>query len=201
MLISAFTFVVLILSIVIHEVAHGSVALSLGDHTAKNEGRLSLNPIKHVDPFGTILLPLLLYMSTMGKGPIIGWAKPVPINPFNFKDQRWGELKVSLAGPASNLTIALVFGLSIRFLNLSPELLPFFGIITIYNILLAVFNLVPIPPLDGSHILFAFLPESFSAVKTFLNRYQIFIFLAFIFIGLQPVYSLTQIVFNLICGS
>jgi Zn-dependent protease len=201
MLISVFTFVVLILSIVIHEVAHGSVALSLGDRTAKEQGRLSLNPIKHVDPFGTILLPLLLYMSTMGRGPIIGWAKPVPVNPFNFKDQRWGELKVSLAGPASNLTIALVFGLSIRFLNLSPELLPFFGIITIYNILLAVFNLVPIPPLDGSHILFAFLPESFSAVKIFLNRYQIFIFLAFIFIGLQPVYFLTQIVFNLICGS
>ena len=89
-----FTLIILFFSIVIHEIAHGSAALYLGDPTAKNEGRLSLNPLKHVDFFGTILLPLILLLATAGRGPIFGWAKPVPINPFNFRDQKWGILKV-----------------------------------------------------------------------------------------------------------
>ena len=102
MVITIFTLIILFLSVIIHELAHGSVALKLGDTTAKVAGRLTLNPLKHIDPFGTILFPLLLLIATAGQGPIFGWAKPVPINPFNFKDQKWGTLQVSLAGPATN---------------------------------------------------------------------------------------------------
>ncbi len=93
----------------LHEIAHGSVALQLGDPTAKYAGRLTLNPIKHIDPFGTIILPLLLLFFTAGQGPIIGWAKPVPVNPFNFRDQRWGALKVSLAGQCFFFSELLLF--------------------------------------------------------------------------------------------
>lgn len=200
MLTTVFGFIVLIFSIVIHEIAHGSVALSLGDRTAKEQGRLSLNPIKHIDPIGTILLPLFIYMTTGGRGPIIGWAKPVPVNPFNFRDQKWGNLKVSLAGPASNFLVALVFGLCLRFLNLPQEIQVFFSIVVLYNILLAFFNLVPIPPLDGSHILFSILPERFSNIRIFLERFSLMIFLFFILWGLGPIHVLTNAVFYLIVG-
>ena len=105
-----FFIIVLIFSIVIHEVSHGFVANYLGDPTAKHAGRLTLNPLKHLDPIGSVLLPVLLILTT-GKG--IGWAKPVPINPFNFKDQKYGSLKAAVAGPVSNFIIALFFGLLI----------------------------------------------------------------------------------------
>jgi len=203
MLTTVFGFIVLIFSIVIHEVAHGSVALSLGDRTAKEQGRLSLNPIKHIDLVGTILLPLFIYITnvtTKSMVPIIGWAKPVPVNPFNFRDQKWGNLKVSLAGPAANFLVALVFGLSLRFLNLPQQTQFFFSMVVFYNILLAFFNLVPIPPLDGSHILFSILPESLSNIKFFLSRYSVFLLLAFILWGLGPIYNLTNIVSFLIIG-
>jgi Zn-dependent protease len=115
----------------IHEVAHGSVAYQLGDPTAKYAGRLSLNPIKHIDPFGTVLLPLMLLFLTAGNGPVFGWAKPVPVNPFNFKDQKWGDLKVSIAGPLANFSLALVFGLFIRFFTLSPSFEIIFSLVVI----------------------------------------------------------------------
>src|SRR3989338_3132754 len=101
-MLAIFTLVILFFSIVLHEIAHGSVALHLGDPTAKNEGRLTLNPLKHIDFFGTIILQIMLLVFTQGRGPIIGWAKPVPVNPFNFKDQKWGGLKVAVAGPSTN---------------------------------------------------------------------------------------------------
>src|SRR5579863_8511568 len=101
-----FSLIILLFSVIIHELAHGDVAESLGDPTAKYAGRLTLNPIPHLDLFGPIILPLLLFIST-GGAFVIGWAKPVPINPYNFRDQKWGTLKVSLAGPATNMTLAL----------------------------------------------------------------------------------------------
>jgi Zn-dependent protease len=185
---------------VIHEIAHGSVALYLGDPTAKNEGRLSLNPLRHIDFFGTILLPLLLLVATMGRGPIFGWAKPVPVNPFNFRDQKWGTLKASIAGPSMNFFIALIFSLAVRFVPLPQNFLIFFSIIAVYNFAWGLFNLVPIPPLDGSHILFTFLSDRFSGFKTFLRQYSIFILIFFLFFGLNWIYLGATLLYALISG-
>jgi len=167
----------------IHEISHGAVAYYLGDPTAKYAGRLTLNPLKHLDVFGSVILPLSL--AIIG-APLIGWAKPVPINPHNLRDQKWGELKVSLAGPLSNLIIALVFGLIFRFVPLSfaPNLGELFSYIILINIMLAVFNLIPIPPLDGSHILFGLLPfsPSLERFKFSFQQYGFFILIALIFL-------------------
>ena len=201
MLITIFTLVVLFFSIVIHEIAHGSVALHLGDSTAKEAGRLSLNPLKHIDPVGTILLPLLLLFLTQGHGPIIGWAKPVPVNPFNFRDQKWGTLKVSIAGPLTNFSLALLFGLIIRFFPLPEPALILFSIIVIYNFAWGIFNLIPIPPFDGSHIVFTFLGDRFLKLKMFLSQYGLFILIFFIFFGgLKFVFSAAYLLFYLISG-
>ena len=112
-----FLIIILIFSIVIHEVSHGAMANYLGDPTAKYAGRLTLNPLRHLDPIGSVILPLFLILMAKltGGGIIIGWAKPVPINPYNFRDQKYGSAKVALAGPAANLIIGLVFGLALRF--------------------------------------------------------------------------------------
>jgi len=186
MAITIFTLLVLLFSIIIHEIAHGSVAYYLGDPTAKYAGRLTLNPLKHLDLFGSIILPLslfLLYSLAGTAGPIVGWAKPVPINPNNFRDKRWGELKVSIAGPAMNFFIAVLFGLAIRFIPLPSTLFLFFSIIVLYNFLWGLFNLVPIPPLDGSHILFSLLPYRYKRFQIMLHQYGLFILIFFIFFG------------------
>jgi Zn-dependent protease len=187
-----------------HEVAHGSVALALGDSTAKDEGRLTLNPLKHIDPFGTIFLPLILALIP-GNSVIIGWAKPVPINFNNITDKKFGALKVSLAGPLSNFVLATVFALIIRFIPvLNPEMNFIFTIIIFYNLILGIFNLIPIPPLDGSHILFDLLPQgqTLETIKSFLYQYGIFIliFVLFIFPRLDWIYSLTEKIFSLLTG-
>ena len=193
-----FSLIVLLFSVIIHEIAHGSVAIFLGDTTAKREGRLTLNPIKHIDLFGTIILPLLLMISRSGF--IFGWAKPVPINPYNFKDQKWGMLKVSLAGPLSNLSIAVIFGLIIRFINLPASLIVHFSIIVYYNFLLAIFNLFPIPPLDGSHILFSFFPEKWNNVRNFIFQYGIIILIFFLFLGPSFLYRIVDSFYYLVTG-
>jgi Zn-dependent protease len=192
-----FILIVLFFSIVIHEIAHGSCALILGDDTAKREGRLTLNPIAHIDPIGTIFLPLILLILTFGRGPIFGWAKPVPINPLNFRDKKWGIVKVSLAGPTTNLLIAILFSFLARFKFPQPTL-EFFEIISVYNFAWAFFNLLPLPPLDGFHILYQILPERFFSLKFFLLQYGSLILLFFIFFGLAPIFSFSQILFNLI---
>jgi len=199
-LMTIFFLIVLIFSVIIHEIAHGSVAYSLGDPTAKYSDRLTLNPLKHLDPFGSVILPIIMLIFTGGRGPIIGWAKPVPINPYNFRDQKWGELKVALAGPATNILIGIIFGLMIRFVSLPDSLLALFSIISIYNFLLAVFNLIPIPPLDGSHILFSFLPESFSRIKIILQQYSLILLLILIFFGLDWVFYIVQTLFFFFAG-
>ena len=174
-----FVIIVLILSIVIHELAHGYAALAQGDPTAKYAGRLTMNPIKHLDLMGSFIVPFVLYL--LPTGFILGWAKPVPYNPYNLRNQRWGEALVSAAGPASNLAVAATFGLIIR---LGTGILPedailLSSLIVIINIIIAIFNLIPIPPLDGSKILFAVLPRTVKVAETrmFLERYGIFVVL------------------------
>ena len=148
--------VVLLSSVILHEIAHGAVALYFGDTTAKDEGRLTLNPIPHLDLFGSILLPAFCVLSG---APIFGWAKPVPIN-FNLLSRK-EEICVSFAGVSVNLGIALVFGLILRFFNgnLNLYLMLFLILATRINLLLAVFNLMPIPPLDGWRIWGVWLPD------------------------------------------
>jgi Zn-dependent protease len=200
MLVSIFTLIILLFSIIIHEIAHGSVALYLGDPTAKYQGRLSINPLKHLDPIGSFIVPLFLFILTAGKGPIVGWAKPVPINPYNFKDQKWGRLKVSIAGPAANFLVAIFFGLIIRFFPLNSAFSSLLSIIVFYNFLWGLFNLVPIPPLDGSHILFSLLPERFSKIKFILNQYRIFLLVFFIIFYLNWLFDIAISLYTLVIG-
>lgn len=174
MFLSSFSIIILVFSIIIHEVAHGAMAEKLGDKTARDMGRITLNPIKHIDLFGSIIVPLLLVISNSGM--LIGWAKPVPINLYALRDRKYGEAKVAIAGPLANISLAIIFALIFR---VAP--LTMFQHIVWINLLLAFFNLVPIPPLDGSHILFAFLPEKYNAIKDFLNQFGIFFLIGFIY--------------------
>lgn len=188
-----FSVIVLVFSVVIHEVSHGVVAERLGDPTARLAGRLTLNPLKHLDPFGSVILPLLLLL--LPGGVIFGWAKPVPYDPRNLRCPGRDAALVAAAGPVSNLALALVFGLLFRFFapgageaavlgELFPALL---AQVVLVNVWLALFNLVPIPPLDGSKVLFWFLPQRAYELRAFLERYGFFTLLFFIFFGVQLI--------------
>ncbi len=196
-------FIILIFSAVFHEYAHGMAAYSLGDPTAKNAGRLTLNPVPHIDPFFTIILPLLMII--LPTNFIIGGAKPVPINPFNLRG-KYGDMLVSLAGPASNIFIAVIFGLCLRFIpavQASEPLFFAFGAVVFINLLLAVFNLLPVPPLDGSHVLFTFIPISHE-VKAFFSQYGFFILIGVLIFFMEYVFTalffLINLLFNPITG-
>lgn len=196
-----FLAVVFIYSVVLHEISHGAIANSLGDTTAKDLGRLTLNPIKHLDWFGSIILPLFLVL--VGSPFVFGYAKPVPYNPLNLRDRKYGPAKVALAGPAVNLLIAVVFGLILRFLpsSLGVSSLPLLlSYIVQINLLLAIFNLMPIPPLDGHWLLLTLLPERFAAFKLFLVKYGLIIFFIFLFFIFPLLYPLINFLFKVIVG-
>ncbi|MBI4160338.1 MAG: site-2 protease family protein [Candidatus Yanofskybacteria bacterium] len=195
-----FKIIVILFSVVLHEVAHGAVANSLGDPTAKNLGRLTLNPLKHLSFFGSILLPTL---TVLIGGFIFGYAKPVPYNPANLRDSRYGPAKVAFSGPAVNVVIAVLFGLILRFLpsGLGATLLPeLFAFVVILNIVLAIFNLMPIPPLDGHWLLLTFLPARFTSLKLFILRYNLIIFIFFILFVFPLLMPLINFLFRVIVG-
>ncbi len=184
LIIKLLSFICLIIAITLHEFFHALIADHLGDPTPRSRGRLTLNPMAHADPVGTIALPLLNLLTGL---PTIGWAKPVPIDPFNFRHPKKDEIIVSLAGPSSNLLLAIISSLCLRFLPLSQIFYIFFYLLALINISLFVFNLIPIPPLDGSHILLNLLPEKsrIQWEETF-DRYG---FLLIIFLVFFPIFN------------
>ena len=200
---------ILLFSIVVHEVSHGWMALRLGDPTALDEGRLTLNPIPHIDPVGSILVPLIAMLSPGHF--FIGWAKPVPVNPMNFSNYRRDDILVSVIGPISNLFMALVctiIYIALMFVlphvresqSLATEgvyfLLQMFGGGITVNVVLAVFNMIPIPPLDGSHVLAAYLPPEMSEQYRRIGFYGIFILI--ILMSLGPVNMVFQTIIALV---
>lgn len=203
-IISAFQILALVFSVMVHEVFHGLAALKLGDTTAKDQGRLTMNPLKHVDPFGSVIVPLVLLFT--GSPILIGWAKPVMYNPANIKNPRTGDLLIKLAGPASNLILAIIFGIILRLLfpfanvPIVSSLLILLNIIVATNVSLAIFNLVPLPPLDGSSILFALIPERWHAVQEFLTRHGFWLLIIFIFFGFQLILPVIGSIYHLLTG-
>lgn len=201
-----FQLFVFLFSIIIHEVSHGLMALRLGDTTAKDAGRLTLNPWPHLELFGSFILPFMLYFASGGTF-VFGWAKPVPYNPYNLKNPKLGGGLIAAAGPISNLTIAFLFGLIVRFgmplLGVvgNETTVILFHLIIIVNILLAIFNLVPIPPLDGSKILFALLPKQAEGSRIFLERYGLFLLLFFIFFGFRFIQPIIFGLYKLFAGA
>jgi Zn-dependent protease len=193
-----FFFIIIIPSAIIHEYFHAWMADYLGDPTARNLGRLTLNPIPHIDLWGTILMPLILFAISGGRF-LFAYAKPVPFNPYNLRNQRWGPALVGVAGPISNILVAVIFGALIRVLPLSP-FVSLLSIIVYANILLAVFNMVPIPPLDGSKVLFAFLPDSMNHLKAQLERMGFVLLLVFIFFAFRVIVPIINAIFGLIVG-
>jgi Zn-dependent protease len=202
-----FWVLVLMFSVILHEVAHGYMANFLGDPTAKLQGRLTLNPLSHIDPLGTVILPTLLLMS--GSSILIGYAKPVPYNPYNLRG-KYGEALVAAAGPGTNILLALVFGLSIRFFGqaIDPDLVNAFVVITSINIFLAIFNLIPIPPLDGSKVLSILLPgalgRGYESIRMSFERLGVLggtLLILCIFYFLSPVFAdVVGAVFTAITG-
>jgi len=195
-----FLYVIIVFSAVFHEYFHAWTANFLGDPTAKYAGRLTLNPLKHLDPIGTVILPLFLLFFV---GGFIGWAKPVPYNPYNLRDQKWGSTKVAIAGPGANFLLALIFGLSVRFgamfgiIGMGSILYIALTWIVYVNIFLGLFNLIPIPPLDGSKLLMDIFPQS----KTiqFLGGSFVGIFLALI-LALMFLPYIAGFLYNLLVG-
>jgi Zn-dependent protease len=186
-------FGVLVLSLTIHESAHAWTAARLGDPTARLLGRLSLNPVVHIDPVGTILLPLLAFISHI---PIIGWAKPVPVNIRNLRYGRQGFVLVAAAGPASNLLIAAVVAIVLRLISPlavgSDDPLTTFervaGMALQLNVVLAVFNMIPVPPLDGGNVLAGLLPNRAAAVFDRMRPFGFLIIYALLFTGMLQLF-------------
>jgi Zn-dependent protease len=177
--------IAILLGLTIHEFSHAFVANYLGDPTAKYAGRLSLNPIRHLDPLGTVLL--LIFLFTLGLG--FGWGKPVPVNPYNLKHKH-GELLVSLAGPFSNFLLAILIAVLLALLppaltaGWSQDFIKLFYTIILVNVMLGLFNLLPIPPLDGSKVLFDLLPAGQTEIRNTLEKYGFVILIAIIFFGI-----------------
>jgi Zn-dependent protease len=196
---SIFLIIVLILSAVFHEYMHGYTAYRLGDPTAKNAGRLTFNPIKHLDPFGSVILPLMMVL--FGSSFLFAWAKPVPYNPYNLSDRKYGDAKVSLAGPLANLTLAVVFGLIIRFAPIaSPTFNGLLSLVVYVNLFLMVFNLIPIPPLDGSKIVSVFLSPENKIKYLALEKYGLLMVIPFVILFGDWIVKPVHFLFGLIVG-
>ena len=201
-----FQIVVLVMSAIVHEYMHGWMADYLGDTTAKDAGRLTLNPIPHIDPLGSIFLPLIMVVS--GSPFVFGWAKPVPYNPYNLRDKKYGAVKVALAGPMSNLALALFFGLILRFVFtfqpgwafINESFILFLMVIVQINLLLMVFNLVPIPPLDGSKVIAPFLPAHIQQKFYEMERYGFFVLILFLMFGFSLIIPIINFLYKLIVG-
>ncbi len=199
-----FYLIVLIFSVIIHEVSHGFVAYYLGDNTAKDAGRLTLNPISHIDPIGSILVPLILVL--VGSPVLFGWAKPVPFNPNNLRNLKSGSGWIGLAGPASNFILAGFFAIILKIAVISGMVTGapfsiFLNIIILVNVVLGAFNLVPIPPLDGSRILFAILPRAAEKFQMSLERWGLLIVIIFIYFASFIIYPVISWLFHLFGGT
>jgi Zn-dependent protease len=218
-----FEFIVLIFSAILHEVAHGYEAERLGDDTARRAGRLTLNPLAHLDPFLSLFMPLILLFTT---GFFFAGAKPVPYNPNNLKNPRTGAVKVALAGPITNLGLAVIFGVLAAILPVAAAMkgaifnaiagagaIPVFTgsfdgayflflVIVYINVLLGIFNLVPIPPLDGSKLLFLILPPTPATYRFmyFMERWGLLLVLVFVFFGFQLIFPVINFFFALFAG-
>ena len=175
-----FDIIIIIFSAILHEVSHGLAARALGDKTAEYAGRLTLNPIAHIDLYGSVLLPVLLWFVSGGNF-LFAYAKPVPFNPYNLKYQQWGSAVVGVAGPLTNFVLAGVVALLIRSNVFPPASVEFLVRVVVINVSLGVFNMVPIPPLDRSAVLFALLPSRFDHLKFQLERYGMWVALIFVF--------------------
>ena len=175
---------VFMIVIVVHELAHGYVAYLLGDNTAKDAGRLTFNPIRHADPMGTIILPIMLIL--VHSPVIFGWAKPVPINPYNFKNVRKGVFLTSIAGPASNMVLALFFAVLFKTGLFAPQSIiwNFLLMGVLISLVLGIFNLIPIPPLDGANILASILPPALASKYMRMQKYGFLILIALLYLGL-----------------
>jgi len=206
--IAIFTIVILIFSIILHEVAHGYAAQSLGDPTAKLAGRLTLNPLPHIDPIGSILIPAMLVFTQAGV--LFGWAKPVPYNPYNLKNQRWGEAIVGVAGVATNLAIAVLFAIIARVAVAQglTEFASFASLVVLVNLSLGLFNLIPIPPIDGFTVLRSALPYKASMVLVRLEERMraggIFTLIIVLILLTQffskPFFALVMVCYHLLVG-
>lgn len=192
-------FIAVIIGITIHEFAHAWMANRLGDPTARLEGRLTLNPIKHLDPIGTLVMVVLIFTAGLG----FGWGRPVPVNPYNLKHKN-GDMWVSLAGPFSNFILALLIALVMAFIapsisaGWSIDFVNLIRIIISVNVALGIFNLLPIPPLDGSKVLFALLPPGRNEIRNFLERYSLIIFFFLIFFGLSILGQISRFIVQII---
>ncbi len=197
-----FAIAILMLSVILHEISHVYAAYLLGDPTAKYAGRLTLNPLKHLDPFGSIILPAFTYL--MG-GFILGWAKPVPFNPYNLKNQKWGPAIVGAAGPLANILVVVIFGIFIRaggqFTLLPASFIQIAALVIFVNLQLTVLNLIPIPPLDGSRLLSALLPYRWQNIQYTLERYSFIFVIIFIFFIWPYIFlPIVSFLFKLITG-
>jgi Zn-dependent protease len=202
--------IALIISVIMHEMAHGYAANWLGDPTARLQGRLTPNPLVHIDPLMSVIVPGLLVLT--GSPILFGAAKPVPYNPYNFTNQKWGEAIVAGAGPATNIVLAIIFGLLVRsadVLQLSDTFVALASVIVLMNIFLALLNLIPIPPLDGSKILPRLLPFSlamrYEELRQYMERNTIMSFaiiiFAFVFIFSKPLFLSSYFITTILTGN
>lgn len=203
-----FTVIVLILSIIVHEVAHGYAANALGDPTARLAGRLTLNPVPHIDLFGSIIIPGILVLTSAGF--LFGWAKPVPYNPYNLSNKRWGEAIVGIAGVATNLVLAVLFALIARYAFASgmEEFATLSATIAYVNLFLGFFNLIPFPPLDGFTVLRGLLPaQGALQLRTIEEQFMrggmlslVLFLVIFSYVFAGPFASFVRWVFSLLIG-